>query len=128
MATEKQQTPAVNDDQAKAMLQMTPEQLQAFVTGIIAEVKKPNEEELEAKEERKLQKERFIKGKLQARRDAEMQLEADRMRQANCSHKKEKGENAFHGQVCSDGMFHALCVICQKEVTFKPRPEQIGAV
>lgn len=34
--------------------------------------------------------------------------------QSNCSHRKQNGESTFKGQIHSDGLYHPLCLRCQK--------------
>lgn len=122
------QAPGVTMEQVLALLQHQPqmnqtglsmEQLMQFAT----ELRKPDPELVA---EREAAKTRLLEVKRQNHIVVAAQIAATALRQANCSHKMPRGENAISGQQHSDGLVHPLCVICQKEFTpYKPAGDQM---
>lgn len=93
---------------------------------IVAEMKKPTEEELEKKAKEAEDKERR---RLAAVQMAETSEKSKKAIQAACGangHKKENGTSAVSGQVHGDGMVHPVCLKCAMEfVPFKATTQMI---
>ena len=77
------------------------------------------EERSEVVAEKKAAKQRREISKMQMRAEIEKARGLTLARQAACNHTMPKGENSVFGQVHSDGKYHPICVVCQKE--FAPR-------
>ena len=82
---------------------------------IVAEMKKPTEEELEKKAKEAEDRERR---RLAAVQMAETSEKSKKAIQAACGangHRKENGTSAVSGQVHGDGMIHPVCLKCAME-------------
>lgn len=105
---------------------MTPTQLRDFAAALVAELRKPTEEQQEEIQKKKDILERAKRDKIELVR---IEMESKRSREENCSHKKQNGDTCIMGQKHSDGKVHPICVRCQKE--FPPyalRPEMDNGV
>lgn len=78
---------------------------------LVKELRKPDDETL-AKKEAEAERRQESMRQMIALANAEIQARTNR--EANCDHKKERGETAFHGQVFSDGFYRGICLHCQK--------------
>lgn len=106
------------NDKGKAVSSFTVED----VKEIVRAAREPSEEEkAKQKKEKELQDRRRKEAIILAKEEEE----AVRKRQANCSHLKESGKTAVMGQVHSDGLYHPLCIKCQKEFTPVEPPEAV---
>ncbi len=100
---------------------MTFEQQKELMLAMVQEMRKPDQATLDKAEQERL--------RLQVQRDnmvkvANMELAATKAMRDSCGHTKENGRTLFMGQVCSDGMFHAICFRCQLELKpQRPSPE-----
>jgi hypothetical protein len=103
----------LNEHQAQAQSSgngsgLTMDQLMAFAT----EMRKPDPEVVA---ERQATKDRLIQMRKQNAEAARIEIEQKNRRQNSCSHTMPRGERAVFGQSHSDGLFHPICVVCQKE-------------
>ncbi len=89
---------------------MSVETVEAMMTRLITEMRKPDQETLDKKERERIRLERQKEDMIKV---ANMEIAATRANQAACSHKKENGRTLFHGQEHSDGMVHPICLRCQ---------------
>lgn len=110
------------DDNQKVT--MTPEQLKDIIQGsmvaAIQELKKPDPEEVEAKE---VERKRRIDVQQQSVKRAEMEIAMREAREASCNHMKPhpyQNKTRIVAPLHSDGMHRPICLNCQKE--FKPFP------
>lgn len=77
---------------------------------MIKEMRKPDDETLRKREEDEARRQENMRQMIAV---AEAEQEAIKQRRSSCSHTKERGESAWHGQPFSDGFYRAICVKCQ---------------
>lgn len=105
------------------MMLMLQEQ-RAQIIDFARELKKPTEEEQAKKD---AEQKRLIENRRVNVEAAQIEREQKERLWASCNHKMPRGENAVFGQVhTGTGLFHPICVICQKQFTpYKPHGEQM---
>jgi len=96
---------------SQATVTLTTESLTEMFTKVIQEAKKPDAKTQRLQEEAEARAQENIKQMIAV---ANAEKLATETRQANCSHTKERGESAWHGQPFSNGTYQAICVKCQK--------------
>jgi hypothetical protein len=105
------EVPEVSEKGQKVTL--TAEELQAIITSsITAAIKAAKEPTPE--EAAKLAKEREQEKRRELEKVALAMAEQEKLENQwkGCPHKKERGESALMGQICSDGLIHLVCVKC----------------
>lgn len=99
---------------------ITLEQLLAFAEAL----KKPDIETQKKLDEAKARMELNRKNTIEV---AMLEVEQKKRREDNCPHTKENGRTAWVGQVHSDGLYHPICLHCQKAATpFRPTGEMLS--
>lgn len=92
---------------------LTAAELQSLITSSIAAAIKAAREPT-PEEAVKLAREKAVEQRRELEKIALAIAEQERTENMwkNCEHKKERGESALMGQICSDGLIHLVCVHC----------------
>lgn len=110
-----------SSDGKKVGMNMSFDQMKEMMVAMMTEMKKPDQATLDKAEKDRIE--------LQRRQDdmikvANIELAATKAMRDSCGHRKENGRTLFMGQLCSDGLFHAICFRCQLELApQRPSPE-----
>jgi len=111
---------------SKLGLSLSAEDIAGIITAAIRASKEPTPEEKAAAE--KLEAEIQIKRKQMLEEAEGWRVEREAL-QANCSHKKPRGEEAYIGKLFSDGNYRIMCLQCQKIIRdIKASPEMMAQV
>jgi len=99
----------------KVAVQFSMDQLESMFLRLGKELRKPDDVTLKRMEEEEKKRQTSMKQMIDL---ANIETQAKINGQMNCSHRKEDGRTRIMGQIHSDGMYHGICLWCNKE--FKP--------
>jgi len=102
-------TPKVVVQQAQPDLDM----MEAMMSRLVSEMKKPTEIEARKMAEEDGQKAKLRQMKIAA---AKQEMTVKKMRTENCAHQRPDGKHTWVAQVNQDGYFRPICQICHDEL------------